>query len=342
MAEKRRGPDDLEARLGGSHPTRLLLGIDTEADDQWSAEGRRRLDVRNAERLPALQSLCDRFGVRPTYFVTWEMATQEPARSILRDLATGGRSEIGAHLHPWSMPARRALDPAAHTYPHNLPVEELESQLAELTEVIEAQLGTRPRSYRAGRNGFDHHALPILEKLSYAVDSSVDPLFNERRKGGMCFAGAAVAPYRPDARDVRWPGQSTVLEIPISAGLIPALGRRAEALFASLPPLPYRGLLRRLGVRGAWLRPSYSSLTDMCRLADRLATHVGVLNAAFHSSELLPGGSPYSPDEASVTRILDSLARLFEHACDRLGAVGCTYSDYASAQRRLPQAGGRD
>ena len=34
----------------------VLVGIDTEADDQWSAAGREKNEVRNAERLPALQA----------------------------------------------------------------------------------------------------------------------------------------------------------------------------------------------------------------------------------------------------------------------------------------------
>jgi hypothetical protein len=220
-------------------------------------------------------------------------------------------------------------------------VELLERQLGELTLAIEERLGVRPRVYRAGRNGFDHHALPILDKLGYAVDSSVDPLFNERRKGGMCFAGAPVRPYRPDRGDVRRPGESGVLEIPISAGTIPRLPKPVEALFASLPSLPYRGMLKRLGLRGAWLRPSYSSLSDMLRLADRLARTVGVLNIAFHSSELLPGGSPYTPDASSVRRILDDLARLLEHATERLGARGLSYSEYAGTWDTPPQGGAR-
>jgi peptidoglycan/xylan/chitin deacetylase (PgdA/CDA1 family) len=319
-----------EAHAEAAGQVTLFVGIDTEADDQWSAQGRRELAVRNAERLPALQALFDRFGVRPVYFVTWEMASTDSSAGVLRSLAAGGRCEIGSHLHPWSMPASHEANPTAHTFPHNLPPETLERQLDELTGCIETRLGVRPRSYRAGRNGFDHRSLPVLEKLGYTVDSSVDPLFNERRKGGMVFAGAPLAPYRPDYADVRRPGASRILEIPISAATIPALPRPAEALFTTLPPLPYRGLLRRLGLRGAWLRPSYSSLDDMRRLATRLAARVGVLNIAFHSSELLPGGSPYTPDEASVARFLDDLARLLEHATERLFAVGRTYGEYAA------------
>ena len=310
----------------------LLVGIDTEADDQWSADGRRNVRVRNAERLPALQALFEGFGVRPTYVVTYEMATREESAPVLRELARSGRCEIGAHLHPWSSPPFRPEDLEAHTYPHNLPPDLLERQLSGLTTTIERSLGVRPTTYRAGRNGFDARTLPVLEKLGYTVDTSVDPLFNERRKGGMVFAGAPADPYYPDYDDVRRPGASRVLEVPISAATEPPLTKTLERLYASLPPIPYRGALRRLGIRAVWLRPSYTSLADMLAFADRLAARgAPCFNVIFHSSEILPGGSPYTPDAASVLRFLDDLRRLLEHLAERLGAVGRTYAEFAGA-----------
>jgi len=216
----------------------VLVGIDTEADDQWSHEGRRRIQVRNAERLPALQALFESFGVRPSYVVSYEMATREESAPILKELARSGRCEIGTHLHPWSSPPFRPEDLDGHTYPHNLPPELLERQITELTGVIETNLGARPTSYRAGRNGFDGRTLPILERLGYTVDTSVDPLFNERRKQGMLFAGAPLFPYHPDYLDVRRPGASRLLEIPISAATSPWLPKPLEALYARLPPIP--------------------------------------------------------------------------------------------------------
>jgi len=306
----------------------LLVGIDTEADDQWSAAGRKWLEVRNAERLPALQALFDEFGVRPTYVVTHEMATRPASVAVLRELAAGGHCEIGTHLHPWSSPPFRPEDLDGHTYPHNLPLELLERQLTELTATIEERLGVRPTTYRAGRNGFSGASLPILERLGYTVDTSVDPLFNERRKGGMLFAGAPVRPYFPDYDDVRRPGRSRVLEVPITAATLPGLPKVLERAYATLPPIPYRGAFKRLGVRAVWLRPSYSPLADMLSFADRLAARrAPCFNIIFHSSEILPGGSPYTPDEASVTRFLADLRRLLEHLT-ALGAVGRTYREF--------------
>ena len=309
----------------------FMVGIDTEADDQWTLEGRKRLSVGNAVALPRLQALCDAYGVRPSYLVTHEMATREPSRTVLRDLASTGRCEIGAHLHPWSSPPYREEDLVGR-YPNQLDDALLERQLLELTEVIESSLGVRPVSYRAGRHGFDGRSLRILEKLGYRIDTSVDPLFNERRKGGPTFAGAPVAPYWPSADDVCALGDSPVLEIPVSSATSPALPKALEKRFALLPSIPWRGYMKRLGIRAVWLRPSYSDVEDAKALASALvARGVPTLNMLFHSSELVPGGSPYNKTPDDVDRFFVRLEAIFEHVMRRLGARGVTYRECASA-----------
>lgn len=307
----------------------FMVGVDTEADDQWTLEGRKRLSVENARALPRLQALCEAHGVRPSYLVTHEMATREPSRSILRDLAASGRCEIGAHLHPWSSPPYREADLVGR-YPSELDDALLEMQLVELTAAIETSLGVRPVSYRAGRHGFDTRSLRILEKLSYRVDTSVDPLFNEIRKGGPSFAGAPVRPYWPSHADVRTRGASTVLEIPVSSATTPRLPKALEKQFTSLPAIPWRGMLKRVGIRAVWLRPSYSSVEDAKALASSLvARSVPTLNMLFHSSELIPGGSPYNKDAGDVDRFFARLAEIFEHVMNRLHARGVTYAECA-------------
>lgn len=312
-----------------SGPTLFMVGVDTEADDQWTLEGRKRLSVENARALPRLQALCDAHGVRPSYLVTHEMATREPSRSILRDLFATGRCEIGAHLHPWSSPPYREEDLVGR-YPSQLDDSQLQDQLAELTAAIESSIGVRPVSYRAGRHGFDGRSLGILEKLGYRVDTSVDPLFNETRKGGPSFAGAPVVPYWPDPADVRARGTSSVLEIPVSSATRPALPKALEKGFTSLPAIPWRGYLKRLGLRAVWLRPSYSTIEDAKALASALvAGGVPTLNMLFHSSELVPQGSPYNRTEADVDRFFERLERVFEHIMKGLMARGVTYRECA-------------
>jgi hypothetical protein len=307
----------------------FMVGVDTEADDQWSLEGRKKLSVENARALPRLQALCDRFGVRPTYLVTHEMATREPSRGILRGLREAGNCEVGAHLHPWSSPPYRAQDLEGR-YPSQLPDDVLESMLCDLTSAIEDNLGVRPVSYRAGRHGFDARSLRILERLGYRVDTSVDPLFNETRKGGPTFAGAPVHPYFPSFDDVRRTGTSRVLEIPVSSALFPHASKSLEALFTAMPPIPWRGYLKRLGIRPVWLRPSYSSVADANALASRLAKNsVPTLNMLFHSSELVSGGSPYHRTPKEVDSFLARLEAVFRHITETVGAIPVTYREGA-------------
>jgi hypothetical protein len=262
------------------------------------------------------------------------MATREPSRSILRDLSATGRCEIGAHLHPWSSPPYREEDLVGR-YPSQLEGSQLEAQLRELTGAIETSVGVRPVSYRAGRHGFDARSLKILETLHYRVDTSVDPLFNETRKGGPSFAGASVSPYRPDHEDVKAKGSSRVLEIPVSSATTPALPKSLERLYASMPAIPWRGYFRRLGLRPLWLRPSYSSVEDAKTLSSALvARRVPTLNMLFHSSELVPGGSPYNRTEGDVDRFFERLEKVFEHVMKRLEARGVTYRECAEALER--------
>ena len=75
-----------------------------------------------------------------------------------------------------------------------------------------------------------------------------------------------------------------------------------------MPAIPWRGYLKRLGLRAVWLRPSYSSVEDAKALASALvARGVPTLNMLFHSSELVPGGSPYNRTEADVDRFFERL-----------------------------------
>jgi hypothetical protein len=316
----------------------FLLGVDTEADDQWSVEGRRRLSVRNADCLPRLQALCDRYRVRPSYLVTHEIATTPVSAAVLRDLLATERCEVGAHLHPWSSPPYREEDLVGR-YPSQLPDDLLERQLRELTEAIAAHVGVRPTSYRAGRLGFDERSLRHLETLGYGVDTSVDPLFNEIRFGGPTFAGARVMPYHPDPADLRRPGASPILEIPVSSATLPRLPKALEGLYASLSPRRWRGPLKRLGLRPVWLRPSFSPAPDAIALAEGLvARGVPTLNMLFHSSELLPGGSPYHRDQGAVDAFYATFERVVEHIMGRMGATAMTYGEYAASLATPPNA----
>jgi peptidoglycan/xylan/chitin deacetylase (PgdA/CDA1 family) len=305
--------------------TRVLLGVDTEADNQWEAASRETLTVRNIAELPRLQKLCDEYDVRPTYLLTQEVAVDPEAKAILKDLAATGRSEIGTHHHPWTTPPRVN----EHLYPLNLTPDHYRAQLRELTQAVADVTGVRPVSYRAGRNGFAGWQVDILENEGYIVDSSVDPFFNERKKGGPSFAGAPMTPYFVSGEDPRRPGPTKLLELPITSAINRRWPKWLQTAYADFTPAyPFRRALRLARiVRPIWLRPSYSKTEDMLWLAERLvATKAPLANIIFHSSELLAGGSPYNVTEADVESFYASLRTLLEFLAKR-GVEGRTFRE---------------
>jgi hypothetical protein len=75
----------------------LLVAIDTEGDNQWSAAARANQTFENIYALDRLHELFARHGVRPTYVVTYPVAADPRSAAMLRGLAAGGDCEIGAH-----------------------------------------------------------------------------------------------------------------------------------------------------------------------------------------------------------------------------------------------------
>jgi hypothetical protein len=312
----------------------LLVGIDTEGDNQWDAAARANQRFENLYALPRLHALFARHGVRPTYVITYPVATDPRSAQVLRDLKARGDCEIGAHHHAWETPPCTADDVRRHPYAANLPLPQFEAQLAALTDAIAGAVGERPVSYRSGRFGFSAAHVSALERLGYLVESSVAPLFYEAHKHGPDFVEAPLRPYYLAYDSATKPGSSGVLEVPVSAALNRRLPPTLQYLYARAPRnYTTRRVLRKLGiVHVRWLRPSYSSLEDMIGLAKDLAeAREPVLNLLFHSSEAIVGGSPYNRTEQDLAAFCDRLERFFEYARTTLKATPATFAEFRRA-----------
>lgn len=312
----------------------LLVGIDTEGDNQWDAAAREQQRFENIYALPRLHALFERHGVRPTYVITHPVACDARSADVLRQLAARGTCEIGAHHHAWETPPCTRQDIRRHPYAADLPLAQFEQQLAALTDAIAAAVGSRPVSYRSGRFGFSAAHTSALERLGYLVESSVAPLFYEAHKGGPDFVDAPLTPYFLAYDSAVRPGASRVLEVPVSAALDRRLPRWLQRAYARAPrPYTTKRILRKLGVaRVRWLRPSYSPLADMISLARDLASAgEPVLNLLFHSSEAIVGGSPYNRTDAELTAFFDRLERFFEFARNTLRATPATFAEFRVA-----------
>jgi hypothetical protein len=311
----------------------LLVGIDTEGDNQWSADARAHQRFENIYALPTLHALFRRHGVRPTYLITHPVATDPRSADVLRSLLHEGHSEIGAHHHAWETPPCTDEDVRRHPYALALPDAQFVEQVTTLSETIATAVGQRPVSYRSGRFGFAIGHVPALEQAGYLVESSIAPLFYEAHKQGPDFVEAPNTPYFLAYDSPVKPGSSNLLEIPVSAALHRRLPRWLQHQWARAPwNYTTKRVLRKAGLaRLMWLRPSYSSFDDMCALARRLKDDgEPVLNVIFHSSEIIVGGSPYNRTDAELAAFFDRLDRFLAYAVGTLGADPVTFREFRS------------
>ena len=323
----------------------LIVTVDTEEEGLW--DGRFRSSgntVKNIRGIPRFQSLCDEFSIRPTYLVDTPVVENDEAVDVLRAIHDDGRCEIGAHLHPWCAPPFEEELTERNSYLCNLPEDLQRAKLTRLTETIEERFARRPTSFRAGRYGLDIVGARILRDLGYLVDSSVIPFTDYSHNGGPNFDDAPHQPYFIDGDDIVTPHASGfLLEVPVSVGFNRPRFRAAHRLrqlagrrlFRALHPV---GIMDRLGiVQRIKLSPEQSDAARMCRMIDAyIASGATCLVMMFHSSSLLPGASPYVPDEERLERLIDDLRDVLDYWVRRQKGGFGTLTEMSN-QLRQPQ-----
>ena len=309
----------------------LLVGIDTEGDNQWDARARANQTFENIYALPRLHEFFERHGIRPTYLVTYPVARDPRSIHVLQTLLERGTAEIGAHHHAWETPPCSEDDVARHPYALSLPLPQFDAQLESLTDAIADAVGRRPVSYRSGRFGFSAAHVSSLERCGYLVESSVAPLFYEGHKQGPDFVDAPLTPYFLSYDAATRPGSSRLLELPLSSALNRPVPATLARMYARAPwPYQTKRALRLLRLAEVhWLRPSYSSATAMMTLARRIVRRgAPILNLIFHSSEAILGGSPYNRTPAELDAFFERLGRFLRFATADLGAVPATFAEF--------------
>lgn len=306
---------------------KFILSIDTEADNQW--DHGRELSVENLKYIPRLQALCNRFGIKPTYLVTSEVCYDDYARSLFSDLIKHDTAEIGAHLHCWTTPpfkdrdGFRKNDPN-HAFASELPEELVEAKISGLTQEITKAFGKKPTSFRSGRYGFNDTIARILIHNGYVVDSSITPFISWAEhaglpggKGGPDFIKKTPFPAKIEADEGR------LVEIPVT--ILPTLpplnlsNAIAGYYFSHVDKSFILKIFRKLfySNQPLWLRPfpwmNTAKYHHLIKQGSKIKLPFLVM--MFHSSELMPGGSKYRPDEKSIESLfleLESLFRLLE------------------------------
>jgi hypothetical protein len=284
-------------------PTPFVVTVDTEEEWDWASgypTGPTR--TANIARLPAFQDACAAHGAAVTYFVNHAVLVDDASARIVCALAARPRVEIGMHIHPWNTPPLQAAErvPVRDSFIHNLPPE---LALAKLNAVYDAfaARGLKPTTFRGGRYSTCPLVQRWLRERGFVADASILPYTSWADDGAPDYTQRAPEPVRTE---------SGLWELPLSLGFTRGpfgFWRRVLAAAALVPKLV--GALSKAGVaERAWLNFENPLGARMPPLIRALRTrNVPYLCFTLHSSSLLPGGSPYAPDERAVSALLARL-----------------------------------
>jgi len=165
--------------------------------------------------LPRLVDLLDKYSIKATFFFTGQIAALEPG--CVRLVKAAGH-EVGCHGY-WHE-VDRAFD--------TLSYEEQIKDLFLAKAAIETVAG-KVISFRAPAARINENTVLALEKTGFQIDSSIasqrfdGPLtFGARKK--LAWLTAPRGPYYLSYESINRRGQSPILELPISAALLPYIG----------------------------------------------------------------------------------------------------------------------
>lgn len=281
----------------------FVITIDTEPDCDTSWK---RSDPLTFESVLSgipniLRPIWNRFEIKPVYFVSPEVVQNHECCEILKKEIEFG-AEIAAHLHSEYIEPQKKYETFAGTASKEFPCfacsTEIEfEKIKNLTALIEKNLGIRPVSYRAARYGADLDTIKSLERLGYKVDSSVTPHIDWSYQQGPDHSKAPEQPYFISADNLYLPGNSKILEVPISIS--------KKRLFL----LPNKWFFRR------WLRPTHMTVFEMKLLVNEFLKKYDepVLNMMFHSMEVIPGKTPFVKTAAAQKAYINKLEIIIDY-----------------------------
>ena len=312
----------------------FIITIDTEGDNIWSRT--EDVTVENAKYLPRFQSLCEKYGFKPTYLTNYEMAQSNEFRDFGKSIILNKSGEIGMHLHAWHSPPKFILtdkDWKYHPYLIEYPVDIIFKKVKFMTDYIEDIFGIKVVSHRAGRWSFNEEYANILVEHGYQIDCSVTPgvswknnIGDPTRNGGTNYQNFPRNAYFLDLENINQKGNSSLLEVPMTIlsqnhfhPMIATINTYVKNVFNNsnyISKILKRGItgaLNRIYPKNYWLRPDINNLNQMKNIvneSNKMSNNY--IEFMLHSSELMPGGSNRFKSEESIEKLYKDLEILFE------------------------------
>lgn len=288
----------------------FIITIDTEGDSLWEV-GDKIPTTENVNYIPRFQELCEKYNFIPTWLANYEMLMDDTFVSYMQGCLAKGTCEVGTHLHAWNNPPEYTLKKSNtlnHPFLIQYPPEVMKSKLYSLTELCKKKLGILPTSHRAGRWVTNEEYLQILEELGYTVDCSITPHINWKT----AVHDDNAVDYRNEYEGqhiIKLKNNKTILEVPMTIKILHPI-RCFNSNITVKTRIRY--LLESILGVPCWLRPSVSSLREMKKIVKKsIKNDEDYVMFMIHSSELMPGGSPYYKNEIDVEKLYDNLDSLF-------------------------------
>lgn len=298
----------------------FIITVDTEGDNLWHYKQGDKLTTRNASYIPRFQSLCEKYEYKPVYLTNYEMINSREYRDFAKDVIQNQNAEIGIHVHAWNTPPlfRLMEHYGGNSYLIEYPDEIMYAKFKTTYDLIKDQLGTAPTSHRSGRWAMDDRYFRLLEQFGITVDCSYTPGISWANAAGKTVSHGSD--YSKVPRNTHRIGN--IIEVPVTI--------RHFCHYWGSGSFLHR---MRNFVSGGyiWLRPALCSTAEMKYLMSVVFEEqdTDYLEFMIHSSELMPGGSPYFSTSNEIDGLYKKMEIIFEYAAN-LGYQGVTLSEYAN------------
>ena len=294
----------------------FIITIDTESDNQWnSLHGQ---TTENAKYIPRFQCLCEEFGFKPVYLVDYSMSQDQFLVDYLKRCNLRETCEIGMHLHAWDTPPHHAYDDCstARSYLIEYPEDTMRNKIAtmhhRLTDVFECKIV----SHRAGRWATNDAYFDLLSEFGYKVDCSYTPGISWNRSPGATTGGSDYSMMLDEISCVG--SKASMMEVPMTLKKVHRMIKPQRGVDLVKEPIKY------IKGRYWWLRPALSNNKMMMEVLDGRKQNYAEF--MMHSSEMMPGGSPYFKTEEDIDRLYTNLQQFFsEISKDYIGTTLCEY-----------------
>lgn len=297
---------------------KFLITVDTEGDNLWNWHPGEPITTHNAKFIPRFQALCETYGFYPVYLTNLEMAQSAEFQKTIGKCAWEGKCEIGMHLHSWNTPPIVELEAKYNGLPYitEFPLQIIYDKHQYLKTVIEESLEVTLKTYRSGRWASNKDLFRVLENLGFIADCSVTPEISWENCPGMTVKKGNNYLSAPHQAYLLSPN---LVEVPVTSRKFHCLyGKNIKNLIKNVV----------LGADGT-LRPATASFALMKRLTKHVEREENdYLEFMLHSSELMPGGSPYFKNEESIEEMYKQMEQYFKWIAEK-GYKGVMLKDYA-------------